>query len=103
MEHMSLSTPPIQLSKRELQVLDLVSQGLTTSEIASSLFISNHTVNSHRKNMLEKLNVRNVAQLVRTAFQAGFFAIGISIITFPHNFQSLNNTKMQVVSLGPNH
>jgi len=58
-----------QISRREVQVLQLVANEYTTKEIASTLFISDHTVISHRKNLMEKLGARNVAGLVRRGFE----------------------------------
>lgn len=57
------------VSKREKEVLQLISQEMTTSEIASKLFISVTTVETHRKNMLKKLGLRNTAGLMRYAFE----------------------------------
>ena len=57
------------VSKREKEVLQLISEELTTSEIASKLFISVTTVETHRKNMLKKLGLRNTAGLMRYAFE----------------------------------
>ncbi len=57
------------ISKREREVLQLISEELTTSEIAGKLFISITTVETHRKNMLKKLGVRNTAGLMRYAFE----------------------------------
>jgi len=57
------------VSKREKEVLQLISEELTTSEIAQKLFISITTVETHRKNMLKKLGLRNTAGLMRYAFQ----------------------------------
>ncbi len=56
------------VSKREKEILQLISQELTTSEIASKLYISITTVETHRKNMLKKLGLRNTAGLMRYAF-----------------------------------
>lgn len=47
------------ISQREAQILQLVSEGLSTFQIADLLFISPHTVNTHRKNILRKLRVNN--------------------------------------------
>jgi len=55
------------LTRREKEVLALVSNGLTTLEIAQKLFISETTVNSHRRNLLDKLNAKNTAALIRFA------------------------------------
>ncbi|MCF8229296.1 MAG: response regulator transcription factor [Bacteroidales bacterium] len=51
------------LSKREIEILRLVARGLTNSEIAEKLFISTHTVISHRKNISHKLGIKSVAGL----------------------------------------
>lgn len=61
--------PAAELSKRELEVLQLISNELTTKEIAQKLFISENTVETHRKNLITKLNVRNTAGLVRYAIE----------------------------------
>jgi DNA-binding NarL/FixJ family response regulator len=57
------------LSKREIEIINLIAEELTTQEIAEKLFISPHTVDTHRKNLLAKLNVRNTAGLVKFALQ----------------------------------
>lgn len=59
----------IKLTNREREVLALVVSGLTTSEIAKKLFVSVTTAETHRKNLLRKLDVRNTAGLVRLAFE----------------------------------
>lgn len=61
----------VELTEREIDVLKLIVQELTTSEIAEKLFISTHTVETHRKNLISKLNVRNIAGLVKYAIQNG--------------------------------
>jgi len=58
---------PKELSDRELEVLKLVSEGKTTREIAETLFVSNRTVETHRTNMMKKLNVQNTAELIKKA------------------------------------
>lgn len=62
----------VELTEREIEVLKLIAQELTTGEIAEKLFISHHTVETHRKNLISKLNVRNIAGLVKYAVQNGF-------------------------------
>ncbi len=57
----------IVLTRREKEVLELIAGGLTNAEIAAKLFISITTVDTHRKNLLAKFEVRNTASLVRTA------------------------------------
>jgi DNA-binding NarL/FixJ family response regulator len=59
----------VDFTKRELEVLNLICREHTTAEIAKQLFISNRTVESHRKNLLEKSGVRNMAGLVVYAMQ----------------------------------
>lgn len=60
-----------QFSKREVDVLKLLNEELTTQEIADKLFISFHTVESHRKNMLMKAGVKNTAGLIRYGMNIG--------------------------------
>lgn len=55
------------ISRRESEVLQLIADGLTNPQIAEKLFISLHTVDSHRKNLLAKFNVNNTASLIRIA------------------------------------
>ncbi|WP_111669840.1 response regulator [Algoriphagus litoralis] len=52
------------LSKREKQIADLVTEGFTSAEIAEKLFLSDLTVNTHRRNLIHKLGLKNTAQLV---------------------------------------
>ncbi|WP_428910218.1 response regulator [Niallia sp. Krafla_26] len=59
------------LSSRELEVLRLVAKGLSNREISENLFISEHTVKSHLKNILGKLHLDNRVQLASYAFQQG--------------------------------
>lgn len=59
--------PEIKISRREKEVLKLICEEFTTPEIADKLCISLNTVESHRSNLLTKLNVRNLAGLVRVA------------------------------------
>ena len=58
-----------KLSRREKEILSLIVDEYTTSEIAKELFISFGTVETHRRNMLNKLGLKNTAGLVRTAIQ----------------------------------
>lgn len=55
------------LSAREQEILTLIAEGMTSKEIADKLFISPRTVETHRKNLMTKLNVKNMAGLVKFA------------------------------------
>lgn len=59
----------INLSKRELEVLGLIAQEYSNADIAEKLFLSVETINTHRKNLLRKLDVKNTAGLVKAAIQ----------------------------------
>ncbi|GGM97113.1 DNA-binding response regulator [Dyadobacter beijingensis] len=60
-----------RLTRREKEILELIGQGYTTQQIAAELFISTHTVESHRKNLKEKFGVPNTATVVRMAAELG--------------------------------
>jgi DNA-binding NarL/FixJ family response regulator len=55
------------ITRREKEILTLIAEGLTNPEIAEKLFVSSSTVDSHRKNLLAKLDVKNTAALVKFA------------------------------------
>ena len=61
------------LSGREKEVLQLISEGLISKQIADKLYISVHTVNTHRQRIIEKLGVSNSAEAVQYAGRYGFF------------------------------
>ena len=65
------ATPEDPLSPRELEVVKLIAEGLTSEEIAEQLFISKKTVDRHRANVLEKLGMRNRVELTRYAIRRG--------------------------------
>ena len=64
------------ITVRERQVLQHVSYGHTTTEIATQLYISTHTVISHKKKLMEKMAVKNMAEMVRRGFEYGILTIG---------------------------
>jgi DNA-binding NarL/FixJ family response regulator len=64
------SAAPV-ISRRESEILRLIANGLTNQEIADKLFISAFTVDSHRKNLILKLGVKNTAQLIKSALSLG--------------------------------
>ncbi|WP_442587553.1 response regulator [Pedobacter sp. AW31-3R] len=59
------------LTRRENEILKLIASGKTTVDIATDLFLSKLTIETHRRNLLQKFGVRNVAQLISTATQLG--------------------------------
>lgn len=64
-------SPEPVITRRECEILRLIADGLTNQEIAERLFISTSTVDSHRKNLLIKLDVKNTAALVKSALSKG--------------------------------
>ncbi|WP_265131051.1 response regulator transcription factor [Chryseobacterium oranimense] len=62
----------IRLTNREKEVLELIAAGKTTMQMAEQLFISKFTIESHRKNLLQKFEAKNVAELIRIAADKGF-------------------------------
>jgi DNA-binding NarL/FixJ family response regulator len=63
----------IVLTRREKEILELIAEGLTNSGIAEKLFISQSTVDTHRKNILIKFGVNNTAHLIKKAATLNFF------------------------------
>jgi DNA-binding NarL/FixJ family response regulator len=63
-----------QLTKRELEVLELIAQELTNIEISEKLFISRRTVDTHRRNLLQKIGVKNSIGLIRFAYSNGLIS-----------------------------
>lgn len=64
-----VANPFLKISRREKQILRLIVEERTTAEIATDLFISFGTVETHRRNLLLKLNARNTAGLVKAALE----------------------------------
>lgn len=62
---------PEKLSPREIEILKLITEGLTGRQIGERLFLSPHTVERHRANLMEKLGLHNKAQLIKFAIQMG--------------------------------
>lgn len=65
----NLDIMQVRISKREKEILGLIIKEHTAQEIANMLFISLHTVETHRSNLMSKLGVRNSAGLVRVALE----------------------------------
>ena len=59
------------LTEREIEILKLIAEGLSNKEIGEELFISHRTVDTHRTNLMKKLEVHNIAGLIRFAIKSG--------------------------------
>ncbi|GGB17171.1 DNA-binding response regulator [Puia dinghuensis] len=70
-EKPSKGEPEVMLTRREIEVLDLLSQEYTNDDIANALNISFRTVETHRKNMMQKTGASNLAGLLRYAYSKG--------------------------------
>lgn len=66
-DHGVLTCDPVLMSDRENEIIVLIAEGYTNDQIAEMLFLSKHTVNTHRKNILFKLGVKNTAGIVMYA------------------------------------
>tara|TARA_B100000524_G_scaffold104094_1_gene50138 strand:+ start:55247 stop:55924 length:678 start_codon:yes stop_codon:yes gene_type:complete len=74
----SFTCEAVVLSERENEIIKLVAEGNTNGKIADLLFLSNHTVNTHRKNIMSKLGVKNTAGIV-------MYAVKMNIVS-PNRF-----------------
>lgn len=70
----SFSCEAIILSEREIEIVVLIAEGLTNQQIAEQLFLSNHTINTHRKNIMSKLGVKNTAGIVMYAVKTNLIS-----------------------------
>lgn len=70
-ESAKASQPSPMLTEREIQIVQLIAEGLINREIADRLGISVKTVDTHRGNIMEKLGVHNTAELIKYAIRAG--------------------------------
>jgi len=64
----------VKLAKREHEILGMISDGMISKEIANRLYISVHTVNTHRQRIIEKLKVRNIHEAIKLAREHGLFS-----------------------------
>lgn len=69
-----MSNPNIVLTAREIEVLEMLSHGLSSKDISERLYISPNTVEYHRKQLLRKTSSRNVAELIGNAFRLGLLS-----------------------------
>ena len=73
--HIESSFAKITLSKREIEVVELICEGKQNKEIGEILFISTRTVETHRKKIAKKTNAKNVAEVVIFAIRTGIYKI----------------------------
>lgn len=66
------SPSPFALTEREIEILKLIASGLSNKEIGDQLFISHRTVDTHRTNLMKKLEINNIAGLIRFAIKNGY-------------------------------
>ena len=72
LQHYDLAEKTIPLlTHREKEILHLLAEGLTSNEIAARLYPSNYTIDTHRKNMLQKFNVHNTQSLINAVRKLG--------------------------------
>ena len=71
MEGEALSCEPVVISERETEIIALIAEGCTNGQIAEKLYLSSHTVGTHRKNIMQKLGVNNTAAVVMYAVKTG--------------------------------
>lgn len=67
--------PSHELTGREREVLQLIAEGLSTRDIGHRLFVSESTINTHRRQIMEKLNIHNIARLTKFAIQEGLTSL----------------------------
>jgi len=70
----AFSCEPVVLSERESEIIVLIAEGYTNAQIAEMLFLSSHTVGTHRKNIMAKLGVRNTAGIVMYAVKTNLIS-----------------------------
>lgn len=79
MEYQSPETPINKnrkgLTEREKEIIKLIAEGASTRQIADQLYLSHHTVNAHRKNIIKKLGIKSPVEIVRYAIEEGLINI----------------------------
>jgi DNA-binding NarL/FixJ family response regulator len=65
----------VNLSERELEIIDLMAKGLSSKEIREELSVSIHTINSHKKNIFRKLNINKASDLLLFAMKNGLVEV----------------------------
>lgn len=73
-EEVDFTCDPVVISEREIEIITLIAEGLTNPQISEKLFLSKHTVNTHRKNIMAKLGVKNTAGIVMYAIKEEYIS-----------------------------
>jgi len=71
-----------KISRREREVLELISFGFSVKEMAFTLYLSEHTIITHKRNLFSKLDAPNIAALVRKGFERGLLTHNQNIETY---------------------
>lgn len=79
------SCEAVLISKRECEIIVLIAEGNTNAQIAEILFLSSHTVNTHRKNIMSKLGVKNTAGIVMYAVKTNLISPNKFLFTADHS------------------
>ncbi|MDZ7740800.1 MAG: response regulator transcription factor [Bacteroidota bacterium] len=66
------SPDEVELTSREIEIMRLIAEGMSNKEIGKQLYISDRTVDTHRTNLMRKLEVKNVAGIIRFAMKNGY-------------------------------
>ena len=61
----------LKITARELEVLHCIAEGMKAHEIAKHLFLSHYTINDHRRNLMDKLDAKNTANMISLSFNYG--------------------------------
>lgn len=62
----------VEITEREIEILTLIAEGFSSKQIGEKLFISSRTVDTHRTNLMNKLDIHNIAGLIRFALKNGY-------------------------------
>ncbi len=81
--HTAMQQP--EVTPREIEIVKMIAEGYSSREISFQLCISAHTVHTHRRNIVRKLGVKNMAHLVHFSWKNGLFnTISENALTFQH-------------------
>jgi DNA-binding NarL/FixJ family response regulator len=75
--------PDVELTQREAEVLQLIAEGYANKQIAAELGLSVKTVEKHRQQVMQKLDIHNIAGLVRHAVQKGIIESNLAGVPSP--------------------